>query len=651
MAEAMEPDGTQAGPEAAGVAGSTGPDPQTPEPPSPEGLDAARRILTERFGFRDFRPGQAEIVAALLSGRDVLAIMPTGGGKSLCYQLPALLEPRLTIVVSPLIALMRNQVAQLQSLGIPAGALHSGNSPEENRDLLRAAAEGGLKLLYVAPERLVRPDLQAALRRAGIGLLAVDEAHCVSQWGHDFRPEYMRLAEIRAELGNPRMIALTATADTATRGDIVERLFADGPDGAAPRIFVQGFDRPNLHLAMRPKERAPRQILDFVARQGGASGIVYCASRRQTEELAEMLNGKGIRALPYHAGLEPADRARNEELFLQEDGIVVTATIAFGMGIDKPDVRFVAHAALPKNIESYYQEIGRAGRDGLPAETLTLYGLDDVRLRRLQIEESDAADEQKRVERQRLNALVSLCEAPRCRRQTLLAYFGEEVAPCGHCDLCQEGVTLVDGTVPAQMALSAIARTGQRFGTEHLVAILCGDESEAIRRFQHDCLPTFGVGRERPKTEWRAIFRQVYAAGLIAQDYARHGAWTITPAGKDVLFGRQGIEIRMDQLQARDRKSKGRASGSAAAAAAEADLSAKSQALLQRLKAKRGELAKAQNVPAYVVFPDRTLIEMAQARPTDPVALGQLHGVGQAKLERYGETFLALIREAAASAA
>ncbi len=606
-------------------------------------LATARRILAERFGFHDFRPGQAEIMASLLGGRDVLAIMPTGGGKSLCYQLPALLAEGLTLVVSPLIALMRNQVAQLQSLGIAAAALHSGNSAVENRDFLQDAESGRLKLLYVAPERLVRADLIQVLQRARIALLAVDEAHCVSQWGHDFRPEYMRLAEIRAELGGPRLIALTATADTATRGDIVERLF-----GAPPQVFVQGFDRPNLRLAMRPKDGAPRQILDFVRRHEGASGIVYCSSRRQTEDLAAMLNGKGIRALAYHAGLEAGERARNEEVFLQEDGVVVTATIAFGMGIDKPDVRFVAHAALPKNIESYYQEIGRAGRDGLAANTLTLYGLDDIRLRRLQIEEGDAPDEQKRVERQRLNALVALCEAPRCRRQTLLAYFGEQGEPCGNCDLCLEGVQLIDGTVPAQMALSAIARTGQRFGTEHLVAILCGDESEAVRRFQHDCLPTFGIGKERPKTEWRAIFRQIYACGLIAMDYARHGCWTITPAGKEVLYGRQRIEIRTDQLQPGGRKAK---SARGTAAPATEDLSGPEQALLQRLKAKRGELAKAQNVPAYVVFPDRTLIEMAKARPADAAALGQLHGIGQAKLDRYGETFLGLIREDAETAA
>jgi len=599
-------------------------------------LEQAEKILAERFGFHVFRPGQAEIVAAVLAGQDVLTIMPTGGGKSLCYQLPALIRDGLTLVVSPLIALMRNQVAQLQGLGIAAGALNSANSPEENRALLRQAAEGGLKLLYVAPERLVKSDTLQALKRVNIALLAVDEAHCVSQWGHDFRPEYMSLAGIRAELGGVPMIALTATADAATREDMLARLFE-----RPPSIFLQGFDRPNLRLAMRPKDRAGRQILEFVKRQGGASGIIYCSSRRQTEELAATLTDQGIPALPYHAGMEAEERSRNQDRFLQEDGIVVVATIAFGMGIDKPDVRFVCHAGMPRNIESYYQEIGRAGRDGLSAQTLTLYGLDDVRLRRLQIEESDAPDEQKRVERQRLNALISLCEAPRCRRQTLLAYFGETVDPCGNCDLCLEGVTLVDGTRSAQMALSAIARTGQRFGTEHLVAILCGDDSEAVRRFQHDTLPTFGVGRERPKTEWRSLFRQLYAAGLIAMDFARHGCWIITEPGREVLYGRQKIEVRIDQLRP---AGKGRKSAAGGTAPTPDDLDGADRELFQRLKARRGELAKAQNVPAYVVFPDRTLLEMAREKPQDTAAMGRLHGVGQAKLDRYAQTFLELIR-------
>jgi ATP-dependent DNA helicase RecQ len=398
-------------------------------------LTAAQDILRKTFGFSAFRSGQAEIVAAILGGRDVLAVMPTGSGKSLCYQLPALLGGGLTVVVSPLIALMRNQVAQLRGYGVPAAALNSSNDPSENRAVLDDLARGELRLLYIAPERLLKPETLELLKRAKVTMLAVDEAHCISQWGHDFRPEYAALGTAQAALGSAlggvQTVAFTATADAATRSDILQKLF-----GKPPAVFVHGFDRPNLRLAMQAKAGGRKQILDFVKNHKSQSGIVYCASRRKTEELSEYLRGEGVKALPYHAGMEPTARSRNQDVFLQEDGVVMTATVAFGMGIDKPDVRFILHADMPANIESYYQEIGRAGRDGLPANTLTLYGLGDIRLRRLQIDDGDASDEQKRVERQRLNALVSLCESPRCRRQTLLAYFGETTEPCGHCDFC-----------------------------------------------------------------------------------------------------------------------------------------------------------------------------------------------------------------------
>ena len=383
-------------------------------------LSAAQQVLRATFGFDVFRPGQAEIVTAILEGRDVLAVMPTGSGKSLCYQLPALLRDGLTVVVSPLIALMRNQVAQLCGYGVAAAALNSANDPVQNWSVIDRLARGELRLLYVAPERLVRTDTLDLLKRAKVAMLAVDEAHCISQWGHDFRPEYAALGAVQAELGDVQTVAFTATADAATRSDIVEKLF-----GRPPVVFVHGFDRPNLRLAMRAKIGSRNQVADFIKDHRRQSGIVYCASRRKTEKLAEYLGQDGINALPYHAGMEPHARSRNQDVFLQEDGVVMVATVAFGMGIDKPDVRFVVHADMPANIESYYQEIGRAGRDGLPADTLTLYGMGDVRLRRLQIDDSDSSDEQKRVERQRLNALVSLCESPRCRRQTLLTYFGE----------------------------------------------------------------------------------------------------------------------------------------------------------------------------------------------------------------------------------
>ena len=507
-------------------------------------LDAAHRTLRATFGFEAFRPGQGEIVAAVLNGRDVLAVMPTGSGKSLCYQLPALLRGGLTIVVSPLIALMRNQVAQLCGYGIPAAALNSANDPAENRTVLDRIARGELRLIYVAPERLVRADTLELFKRAKVALLAVDEAHCISQWGHDFRPEYAALGSVQAALGGVQTVAFTATADAATRTDILQKLFSRPPE-----LFVHGFDRPNLRLAMQAKIGGRKQVGDFVKNHAGQSGIVYCASRRKTEELAEYLRESGVNALPYHAGMEAAARSRNQDAFLQEDGIVMVATVAFGMGIDKPDVRFVLHADMPSNIESYYQEIGRAGRDGLPADTLTLYGMGDIRLRRMQIDESDASEEQKRVDRQRLNALVSLCESPRCRRQTLLTYFGETTEPCGNCDFCCDGAEVIDGTIAAQKALSAIVRTGERFGTEHLANVLIGDDTDAIMKFSHDRLPTFGVGKEYGKQEWRSIFRQLHGAGVITLDITGYGTWKVTDAGRRVLKGAEKITLRKDTLK------------------------------------------------------------------------------------------------------
>ncbi|HEX2887712.1 DNA helicase RecQ [Vineibacter terrae] len=606
----------------------------------PVPIDAARALLKSVFGFDAFRPGQEEIVQALLGGEDVLAIMPTGSGKSLCYQLPALVMGGLTVVVSPLIALMRDQVRQLRAYGIAAASLNSSNDIEQNRQVHDQLMEGSLRLLYVSPERLARADTIAWLRDAGVRLLAIDEAHCVSQWGHDFRPEYMALGRVRAELGGVRTIALTATADAPTRADIVEKLFT-----TPPRIFVRSFDRPNLRLAMAPKANTTRQVLDFVRAHQGMSGIVYCLSRKRTEEYAAMLSGAGYRALAYHAGLEKPEREASQDAFLQEDGIIIVATIAFGMGIDKPDVRFVCHADLPQNVESYYQEIGRAGRDGLPADTLTLYGLDEMRLRREWIEQAEVSEERKRIDRQRLNALIALCEAPRCRRQTLLAYFGEPSAPCGNCDLCINGVEAFDGTIDAQKAMSAIVRTGERFGTEHLVNILIGEATEAVLRYRHEALPTFGVGSDRKATEWRSIFRQIYAAGLIALDIVQHGRWTITDAGWRVLRGHEKIELRRDVLV----PGKGRRGKVKASTAASADGQPVDQALLDALKALRTSLARQQQVPAYVIFPDRTLIDMAARRPTSLAQMLEVDGIGQVKLERYGTAFLEVVQRRAAS--
>ncbi len=594
---------------------------------------AAQDLLHSVFGFASFRPGQGEIVETIAAGRDVLAVMPTGSGKSLCYQLPALMRDGLTVVVSPLIALMRNQVAQLRGYGIAAASLNSSNDFGENQRILGDIARGTLRLAYIAPERLAKPETVELLRRANVSMLAVDEAHCISQWGHDFRPEYLTLGSLRKELGGVQIVAFTATADAATRSDIVERLFPEPPD-----VFVHGFDRPNLRLAMSPRVGS-KQILQFVAAHPDQSGIVYCGSRRRTEELAEFLRREGVKALPYHAGMEPADRARNQDVFLQEDGTVMVATVAFGMGIDKPDVRFVCHANLPNNIESYYQEIGRAGRDGLPADTLTLYATSDIALRRRQIEENQSSDEQKRIDRLRLNALVALCEAPSCRRQTLLGYFGETAERCGNCDVCDGGVTMIDGTVLAQKAMSAILRTGERFGTEHLVSILVGETTEQIEKFNHTRLPTFGVGRDKSRNEWRSIFRQLYAAGILALDITEYGRWTVTDRGREVLRGQATIELR-EQAATVGKKAARKAAAAQALGDSEDD-----KDLFRALRVRRSALAKAQAVPAYVVLPDRSLIDMARRRPSSLAEMAEVHGIGDAKLKRYGAEFLEVIRK------
>ena len=604
-----------------------------------DALSNASSLLHSVFGFNGFRPGQEEIVQAVLAGEDVLAVMPTGSGKSLCYQLPAIARPGLTLVVSPLIALMRDQVRALAAAGVAAGSLNSSNEPAENArvfDLLRRRA---LRLLYVAPERLARPDTVEMLAESPVTMMAIDEAHCVSQWGHDFRPEYLILGSLARQIGgNLQTLALTATADGPTRGDIMEKLFR-----ARPRVFVRSFDRPNLRLAFKPKEHSSRQVLSFARAHEGESGIVYCASRRKVEDLAITLTAAGIRALPYHAGLDKAVRDANQDAFQQQDGVVMTATVAFGMGIDKPDVRFVCHADLPANVEAYYQEIGRAGRDGLPADTITLYSLGDMQLRRMQIEQSESSDERKRIERQRLNALLALAEAPRCRRQTLLAYFGETSEPCGNCDLCQDGVELFDGTVDAQKAMSAIVRTGERFGMEHLVAILRGESTENVLRFNHHQLRTFGVGADRTAPEWRSILRQLSATGLIAQDLMEHGRWWVTDAGWQVLKGLSRIELRKDLRAGASAKAQRRDKRVPAVILGEADA-----ALLASLKALRSKLAQEQRVPAYVVFSDRTLVELATHRPESPRAMREIHGVGDAKLERYGTAFLEVIGSARA---
>ena len=594
-------------------------------------MSKPEELLSSIFGFSAFRPGQAEIVAAVAGGRNTLAIMPTGGGKSLCFQLPALLRDGVTIVISPLIALMRDQVRGLREAGVEAGALTSGNTEEETEEVFAALDEGRLKLLYMAPERLASGGTLTLLRRINTSLIAVDEAHCVSQWGHDFRPDYLRIGDLRRALDVP-LAAFTATADEETRAEIVTRLF----DGTAPETFLRGFDRPNIRLAFEVKDQPRRQILNFAAARKGQSGIVYCGTRAKTETLAQALCEGGHAACHYHGGMDPDDRRAVEARFQREDGLIVVATVAFGMGIDKPDIRWVAHADLPKSIEAYYQEIGRAGRDGASAETLTLFGPDDIRLRRSQIDEGLAPPDRKSADHARLNALLGLAEATACRRQRLLAYFGETSDPCGNCDLCEASPELFDGTEAVRKALSAILRTGESFGAGHLIDILTGTMTDKVRERGHDGLPTFAVGRDLPKAEWQAVFRQMMGHDLIRPDPERHGALRMTEAARPILRGEEGITLRRDTI----RKSVGRP-------VVKTLVSDEDAPLLSALKAKRRALAEAARVPAYVIFTDRTLIEMAEKRPATLDDMARISGVGAKKLESYGAAFLEVVAGAA----
>jgi ATP-dependent DNA helicase RecQ len=594
----------------------------------------ARATLKSVFGYDDFRPGQWEVIKAALTGSDVFAVMPTGSGKSMCYQLPALVAGGLTLVVSPLIALMRDQVGQLTRAGVAAASLNSMNSEAEAAQAWDRLNAGDLRLLFVSPERLAGDGLAARLRRLGVARLAIDEAHCVSQWGHDFRPEYRLLAKAREALGGVPVTALTATADRQTRDDIAQQLFPQ-----PPVMVIHSFDRPNLKLAFAPKDQPRRQIVDFLKRHRGGSGIVYCSSRGRTERLAEGLREQGYRAFPYHAGMEQAERNRNQDLFLQEDGVVVCATIAFGMGINKPDVRFVVHADMPGSIEGYYQEIGRAGRDGLPADTLTLYGVEDMALRRRQIDEKQIDDARRRIEHKRLNAMIDLCDSALCRRSALLAYFGEETPPCRHgqapfrCDLCGGEAALSDATLDARKLLSAVARSGQRFGAGHLADILTGTMSETIRRQNHDGLKTFGVGKDRPKSAWTALTRKLFAAGALAEASAEHGGFRLTEKGEDILFGREPIALRADALPVR------RSRGAERDARADG-LDEGTAALFEHLRQLRLSIAREEGVAAYIIFTDRTLIAMARERPLGLDEMRRIEGVGERKLAQYGEVFV-----------
>lgn len=600
----------------------------------PEEASTPLSILRHTFGYPAFRGLQAEVIEQVCSGGHALVVMPTGSGKSLCYQIPAMVRPGTGIVVSPLIALMQDQVAALRQLGVRAAALNSAQAPEESRFAVRDLQEGTLDLLYVAPERLLMDGFLQLLKNCRLSLFAIDEAHCISEWGHDFRPEYRRLSVLTELFPEVPRIALTATADAPTRQEILERLSLQNG-----RQFLGGFDRPNIRYGVQPKTSGRRQLLDFIREQGGEAGIVYCLSRARTEEVAAWLSGEGIAALPYHAGMPSNLRAEHQERFLKEPGLVVAATIAFGMGIDKPDVRFVAHLDPPRSLEAYYQETGRAGRDGLPAETLLLFGLQDIALHRRMIEESNAPEERKRLEHRKLDALLGYAETIRCRRQVLLEYFGDSCEPCQNCDTCLFPPRAFDGTVAAQKALSAVYRTGQRYGSAHIIDLLLGRTTEKICAAGHDRLPTFGVGTEFSPAAWRSILRQLVSLGLLEVDLAGYGSLRLTPKSRAVLRGETEVRLRQEV----GRRAKGASSGRPGTPSVALLTDPGERQLFEALREKRLELAREAGVPPYIIFHDATLVEMAKSRPKGLEALSLVPGVGDSKLKRYGESFLAVI--------
>ncbi|UVW28427.1 DNA helicase RecQ [Massilia sp. H6] len=597
----------------------------------------ALHVLETVFGYPAFRGQQDEIVEHVAGGGDALVLMPTGGGKSLCYQIPALLRDGVGVVVSPLIALMQDQVDALEEVGVRAAFLNSTQTFEESQRIERLVRSGQIDLVYVAPERLLTQRCLELLDASPISLFAIDEAHCVSQWGHDFRPEYIRLSVLHERYPGIPRIALTATADQQTRDEIAHRLQLDDA-----RKFVSSFDRPNIRYSIVEKTTGRKQLLDFITSEHPQdSGIVYCLSRKKVEETAEFLNQHGIRSLPYHAGMEYSVRAANQSRFLREDNITMVATIAFGMGIDKPDVRYVCHLDLPKSLEGYYQETGRAGRDGAPASAWMAYGLQDVVLQRRMIDESDADETFKRVLSMKLDAMLGLCETLSCRRMRLLDYFGERSGPCGNCDTCLIPPVQVDGTVPMQKLLSTVYRVDQRFAAGHVIDVLRGAQTERIGQWHHDRLTVFGVGADRPEQEWRAIVRQAIALGFLTVDHDAFSSLKLTDAARPVLKGEQKVQLRQYQKPVKAKRPSSRAAGSYE----ELELSRSEQAIFERLRSWRMGTAREHGVPAYVVFQDATLREIAKGKPASLDALRGVSGVGEKKLVSYGDEIVAIINE------